>query len=776
MKDFSKLNLHEASQGFTLLGQSGKVLIVLALIAFLLSAVNALLRSKSLKVSRVLFNTGVIAFFSAFLILAALFVTNQFQYDYIFKHSDKITAIPYKISAVWSGQEGSFLLWACCSALFGLITLKKTQEYQRWYLVPYALFLAILASILAYESPFNLNLVHGKALIPPNGLGLQPTLLNPWIIIHPPVIFLGFGSLTILFCWAFSALMTKNLNDWVSPVRSWAILSATLLGIGLCMGGFWAYETMGWGGFWAWDPVENSSFVPWCFTVAFIHGIFVQISKCKWHFVNAFVAASGFLAFLYGTFLTRSGVLADTSVHSFAKMDRSALKILVALMVFAFSSFLVLWIVRRMKFADIIPAQTESERLKVKGYSRETFYTLAMWLINTMGIAVGIGMSVPFIKSLAGQKIAIVEAGLYHHVLVWLFVPLMLAMGIAPFLSWQSISMRTMLKRLFTVTGVTIGALGVIVLMILSKDHAVALNPDAYINMPFGYQIAQVPWMAFLIGICLFTAVANLWRLIEVRKKQSHSLGGLVTHLGLVLALLGLIISKGFERSEQIFVQESRPGYAFGYWIRYQKMTNTPLHRENKIVFDVLSKNQKFQAKPGLYYVQKPLKEPEPVVWPSIIRHFAYDLYFSLAPPIYEASNVMTFKVGEEKFFSNMLVSYHGIKREGEAGMLGTRFIANLKIKTTEKVFHAHPSLEIAKDGLDFKPAPINEDMVIFLQRLDAKDQSGSLQFYHLKPVYPMEIFYKPMTVLIWIGAGLLAIGGVWSALSRRMKGQRTLA
>src|SRR5262249_32064476 len=157
--------------------------------------------------------------------------------------------------------------------------------YRRWFTVSASVFLATVAGILCYETPFNVlpeAIAHGKTFVSEHGGGMTPSLQNYWVVIHPPTIFSGFGTLAIFFAMAGAALLEKNAQDWIKIIRPWALLSIAILGVGICMGGLWAYETQGWGGFWAWDPVENASFIPWLFMVVLAHGIIVQTTRNKW--------------------------------------------------------------------------------------------------------------------------------------------------------------------------------------------------------------------------------------------------------------------------------------------------------------------------------------------------------------------------------------------------------------------------------------------------------------------------------------------------------------
>ncbi|MDK3156340.1 cytochrome c biogenesis protein CcsA [Kamptonema cortianum] len=238
----------------TWLGYFGSFAVLAVLVLCLATIIVGLKGSDSKGLGGVLLLAATAGNFIAISILATLMLTSQFQFEYVRKHSALDHELHYRLAATWSGQEGSFLLWAVCSSLFVALLYPKVRHYRRWFEVVAAAFLAALAGILAFESPFTLTQA-GVDLS--DGFGMPPSLMNYWVVIHPPTIFLGFGSLTALFAMSMAAMLHKDHESWVPIIRPLTIVATTLLGLGLCMGGFWAYETLGWGGFWAWDPVET---------------------------------------------------------------------------------------------------------------------------------------------------------------------------------------------------------------------------------------------------------------------------------------------------------------------------------------------------------------------------------------------------------------------------------------------------------------------------------------------------------------------------------------
>ncbi len=445
------------------IGSAGKALVIGGFALFLLSVLLGLLAKRSERLEkavRVAFTLGCVAVFGSMACLTALFVGNQFHYEYVFGHASIETDLKYKIAGVWTGQQGSFLLWASCSALFGLLAMRGTGEYRRVFTMVFAGFLCALCGILAYESPFNLLkdvTVHGRVLMPPDGNGMVPLLQNYWVVIHPPTIFLGFGSLTVLFAYAVAAIITGYATDWVRRARPWCLVSLAILGLGISMGGLWAYETLGWGGFWMWDPVENASLVPWIFVAGLTHGLIVQSTKGRWVGTNLFLAGLPFLAFLYGTFLTRSGLLVDVSVHSFAKMDNSALQLLKALLIVSFAGFVGLYFVRGRslaKAAETTLAEEESGLKRAGALPMERPHAEPARLDDRGRYELAV------LHGVGGPQRSGDRGGLYHRVVAWFFVPLMLLMAIAPFATWRAMGARALAARVFNVFSVTFGLLG----------------------------------------------------------------------------------------------------------------------------------------------------------------------------------------------------------------------------------------------------------------------------------------------------------------------------
>lgn len=758
-------------------GTVGRGAIIAGLILFLLAAV--LWIAKRGRPARFAFYGGIAGLFIAFGSLAALFIGNQFQYEYVYHHSDAGAELKYKIAGIWTAQQGSFLLWAITTALFAGLALRSTKMYERWYGVVTSGFLASLCGILAYETPFALmkeTIQNGQSFVPPNGTGIPPTLFNYWVIIHPPTIFMGFGSLIVPFAFACAAMLERNATDWVRLVRPWVLLGFAILGLGVCMGGLWAYETQGWGGFWAWDPVENASFIPWLFLAALVHGIIVQINKGKMIGPNLVMGGLGFIAFVYGTFLTRSGLLDNVSNHSFASMDRSALVILRTILIAVVAGFAALYVWRGRPLA--IEEKTEEEA----GLRRESFYRFGSLMLCLFGVVVALGMSWPVITALRTGQGSKVEEFLYHKVVVWFFIPTMLAMAVAPFVSWRAIGRRELLMRVANVFSLSLFITGMTLVALQGPDWGLHGNWDNTVAAPWGGRLPAVPVIGLLLLLCVFVAISGMWRAVESARRAKSSAGAFVAHFGFAVLIGGLIVSRGLERKEQVFVQAGLPAQtSLGYTIVFKGFSSEDMgDRQNKALFDVTGNDgTKFEARPGLYN-SDPNGGEQWQVWPHVERYPFHDVYFSLHQPVIDLlDKPKPIKPGETYREGGVAVTYLKPLQEGEPGMPGAKFGAEIQVSLQDeagkppKVYTASPMLTLTEDGLLPTLVPVGPDLFANIGRMDAATRAIDVHLLLRKPLYPVDLYTKPLTGMVWLGTGILSLGGLMAAFARRSRSVR---
>lgn len=335
-------------------GQIGHMFVVLAFVTAVFSVVANIFRTRAAMRSladdgawkitaRGLYITHAVAVIGIFVTLLLMIFNHRFEYQYVWQHSKRDMAMNYILACIWEGQEGSTLLWLLWHAVIGLVLMRTAKNWEAPVMSVVSLVQVFLSMMLLGlyfgnihigSNPFGLvrmqesniglpwtkfadYLTNPKTQMFHDGRGLNPLLQNYWMTIHPPTLFLGFALTTVPFAYAIAALWTKRNTDWQKEALPWAFTGVAILGTGILMGGAWAYESLSFGGFWAWDPVENASLVPWLTLVGAAHVMLIYKIKGQSLFTTFFLCIATFLLIVYSTFLTKSGVLSDTSVHAF---------------------------------------------------------------------------------------------------------------------------------------------------------------------------------------------------------------------------------------------------------------------------------------------------------------------------------------------------------------------------------------------------------------------------------------------------------------------------
>ena len=480
--------------------------------------------------------------------IAVLFIAlfnHWFEFDYVWRHSSLDMPMQYIASCFWEGQEGSFLLWLTWHMILGWVLIRTAKTWEYGTLFALSLVQLFLASmllgiylgdlklgsspfILIRELPDNIGLPWTQMSdylmrIPAfrDGQGLNPLLQNYWMVIHPPTLFLGFAAVTIPFLFAMTGLWEKRYTEWVQPALPWTFFGISILGTGILMGGAWAYEALSFGGFWAWDPVENSSLVPWLTLVAAGHLMMVVKHKKTAPATAIFLALLSFLLVLYSTFLTRSGILGDTSVHAFVDLGLNG-QLLALLGFFTLGSLgIFFWHQRKM------PKSPSEDAFS----SREFWMFIGSLTLLLSAAQITFSTSIPVFNKLIGPEGLIpmlatqlappADAAQHYNSLQIPFALIIsVLMGIAPFLRWKEtpkeLARRAVLSALLTVVLTTLVAWGLELTAILN----VALLATAI----FAFLANADYWLRFLRG--------------------KWTAGGMaLAHLGFALVLIGALIS-----------------------------------------------------------------------------------------------------------------------------------------------------------------------------------------------------------------------------------------
>lgn len=386
--------------------------------------------------------------------LAYLFMTDDYTNQYVWQFSNRTMPQLYKFTAIWGGMDGSMLLWCFFLTLCGAAVALRSHACPR-ALMPWVLGVCNSSSLFFLSvttwvtNPFRFI---RASFVPPDGNGLNPLLQNPYMAIHPPMLYAGFTTFSVPFAFCIGALLAGYLsNEWLRLTRRWTLLAWGFLTVGIVLGGHWAYAVLGWGGFWAWDPVENASFLPWLTGSAYLHSVMVQERKAMLKGWNVWLIVATYMLTVFGTFLTRSGVV--QSVHAFASTDVGWVFLVYLGVVFVAAVWLT--VLRRRELS--------SER-KIESYlSREAAFLLNNLVFLAICFATLWGVMFPVLsEALTGQK-QTVGIPFFNAINVPLFLFLIFLMGVGPLIAWRKASFAS-IRRTFIVPCVTAAALGCVLL------------------------------------------------------------------------------------------------------------------------------------------------------------------------------------------------------------------------------------------------------------------------------------------------------------------------
>ncbi|MFQ5436226.1 MAG: heme lyase CcmF/NrfE family subunit, partial [Anaerolineae bacterium] len=380
---------------------------------------------------------ATIAIWPLVILASALLITsllrNDFSLDYVWQVSSREMPTYLKVTALWGGQAGSLMFWTLLMSTFTAFVMMRKWHSQR-ELMPNAIIVANMTLVFfLFINTFIENPFSRLDVIPVDGRGLNPLLRHPGMIIHPPMLYLGFTGFVIPYIFAMAALMSGKVDDeWIKTTRRWSLVAWLLLSLGNILGGRWAYDVLGWGGYWAWDPVENASFMPWLAGTAFLHSVIIQEKRNMFKMWNMFLVVLTFSLVMYGTFIVRSGVI--SSVHSFARSAIGPLFFIFIAVMFVFSTY---WVNARR---NLLTSKNSLQSF----LSREAAFLYNNFLILAILAVIFFLTNYPILSELFTGEKGFVGPPVYEQALAPLFALLVLLMGLAPLTMWY----RTTLKRL----------------------------------------------------------------------------------------------------------------------------------------------------------------------------------------------------------------------------------------------------------------------------------------------------------------------------------------
>lgn len=796
-------------------GRAGNFFIVLSFVFALLSFVSYFFASNEKSADAVSWKKiASIAFkihgISVFGIVASLFImlsNHYFEYEYVWHHSNSEMPMKYILSCFWEGQEGSFLLWTFWHVTLGFILQRKAKNFEAPVMTIIAAVQVFLASmllgiyvfdykigsnpfILIRDMPENIGLPWTQLTdylqrIPmfKNGRGLNPLLQNYWMTIHPPTLFLGFALTVVPFAYAIAGLWKKQFTEWIKPALIWTFFGIAILGIGILMGGAWAYEALSFGGFWAWDPVENASLVPWIVMVGAGHLMLISKRNGQSIFLTFLFTILTFVLILYSTFLTRSGILGESSVHAFTDLGMSG-QLLIYLL-----SFLILGIFLLFKNWKYFPKQNEEEGL----WSREFWMFVGAIVLLVSSFQITFYTSLPVWNKLFGQKWAAAKDAVtfYNNWQLPFAVIVTLLIGIGQFLKYKNTDLKYFIKKITA---------SLIIAIVITSLFIYLLNYNNW-------------YYILLMFSSIFAVAANFDYILRVLNGKIAKSGAGIAHIGFALILLGALISTSkkqiisqnssgkdvrglgeiFSNNENIVLTQGDTLAMGNYYATY---TGKRFEGIN-IYFDVdyFTKNE--SGKYEKAFSLSPLIQTNPImgnVAEPDTRHFlSFDVYthitFADLEKIKEKNDntdeyaqVKTFNVkkGDSLFSSNSIItldsfSVHFDKSKFNLETSTIAVIAYLTANDYHHTYQAQPifylknnsaqsiSSEINELGLKFsfwKVNPENGEIEISLQEKKS----------NFKDYIVMQAIVFPYINILWIGCIIMGIGtllAVWQRIKK---------
>jgi cytochrome c-type biogenesis protein CcmF len=541
----------------------GSVLLALAFFAAVAAGVLALVGrndERKLVISRRIVYGFFVLVAACVALIEYEFLTDNFAFKIVQEHSSLETPVFYKVAAMWSSQEGSLMLWAFVLSIVASAALYFTRNKLR-ELVPWAT--AVMMGIAAFFTGLMLFVPGVDPFsqltpTPTDGVGLNPLLQHPSMMIHPPMLYSGYVAFTVPFAFAIGALITRRVDaEWIRATRKFALIAWTFLGFGLLLGARWSYTELGWGGYWAWDPVENAALMPWLLSTAFLHSIMVQEKRGMLKVWNASLVVGTFSMALLGTFLVRSGVL--ESIHAFG--DNTVGPYILGLIGVVVLGSTAL-IVSRL---DELRTPKRIDSLA----SREAVFLINNLLLVGMVLVIAWGTFFPVISELFTGSKSSLAAPWFDHYTTPLAILLVLFTGIGPLLAWRRVSWATA-KRAFRIP--------------LAASIVVALGLGLFTDA------GQKPWALFLFAFATFAIVGVLqefWNGASGRKKLTgepalkalagligrnrRRYGGYIIHIGVAVLLIGIAASSSFQTNRNVELKPGESAVIDGRTVTYQR-------------------------------------------------------------------------------------------------------------------------------------------------------------------------------------------------------------
>jgi cytochrome c-type biogenesis protein CcmF len=553
-------------------------------------------------------------------------VTRNFQIEYVARYTSRSLSLIYTLAAFYAGQEGSLLFWSWILALFTAVVVFQNKNKNRELMPHVLLVLTAVIFFFTFLMIFASNPFKKLSFAPFDGQGLNPLLQNPGMIFHPPALLIGYVGFTVPFAFALAALMTGKLGStWIKTTRKWTLCAWAFLTAGNLLGMEWAYVELGWGGYWAWDPVENASFMPWILATAYLHSVMIQEKRGMLKVWNIVLIIFTFLMTIFGTFITRSGLIA--SVHSFGESTLGWFFLLFLLLVLFVSLALLIFRLPHLKSKNQLDSIL----------SRESSFLINNLLFVGIAFTVMWGTLFPIISEVArGVKIT-VGPPFYNAAVAPIGLALLLLIGICPIVAWRKTTLKKFAGKFLL--PLIVSGLAAIGLYLYGIRSIYAL-----LTFIFCIFVSINLFMEFFVGTRTRHAVfaenylEAFWKLVTKNKRRY---GGHFVHFGVVLIFMA-IAGSGFNLEKQATLKKGESLDIKNYTLRFDALTNYPTANKQKVVATLTVLNDQHPV--GIVSPEKSLYhgQNQPTTEVAIHTNYKEDLYVILAG--YDGDSA-TFKV-----------------------------------------------------------------------------------------------------------------------------------
>jgi cytochrome c-type biogenesis protein CcmF len=689
----------------------------------------------------------VLSIGAASALLFVCLLQHDFRIELVYSSSSLDLSWHLQMAAVWAGQKGSFLIWLLCGSILGLPLMSKAGREEAAVMGIYCLTLLGLLFVLVRESPFVM-----LQRTPADGMGLDPLLQESWMVAHPLLVLAGYAAAGIPFCFAAAALWRRRYDRWAALSFPWALGGFLAFGTAILTGGYWAYETAGRGGYWSWDPVENVALIPWMLSAALVHGLHAERRRGRFRRANLVLACLLYPTVLHGTFLTRSGILADISVHNFVEPGTSGWLIGLNVVVIAVSGYLL-----ATRLRGISSSPSDDPLL-----SRGSILALAIFTLTVSAAVVAAGTSAPLLGAVSMNP-GRVSPELYDRVALLTALVVSLLVAIAPSLSWQRRPAGLTRRRL----------LGPGLLALLAGSSAAALG-------------ARSPLHVLLVFSTTLAIAANAQRVIEMGLRgELKGAGGYLAHVGAAAMFLGILASSAYDQSTEVLLEQGTQKQVEDDTLTFTRVLPRQGRSKERMEVEVVAKDgSSYFAYPELALDDRTRQIK---VRPHIRRSLLDDISISPiemnpgAPP--GQSRRLELARGQEGQLGDLAFRFLGFDLGGEddaghqVGQDAPMTVgAALEVRRGEHLERVTPRYRFSPDGsVETPPSPLPGGGTVSLFAIDATTGSVRLDFAGVEgaedegspATLTVERTRRPLINLVWSGFCLVLAGGAVAAARR---------